>query len=180
MLLTFLDCWFLGALSTVATRPDLITKSIPETELNEWGVYEFYFYKNGEWKNVIIDDYIPLSNGKPIFSSSLDGNEVWVLLMEKAYAKLHKSYQHLEGGSESYALVDLTGGAPETIELDSREVSVEISNGRLWEKMKKYHSYGFLMGCAKLVVDGKAEENTGAGILQNHAYGILDLQVCNS
>lgn len=103
----------MGALSVVATRPDLLLKCIPQKEVNKWGVYEFLFYKNGEWKNVIIDDYIPVtSDGKPVFSSCLDPNEVWVMLMEKAYAKLHKCYENLEGGSEIYALVDMTGGAP--------------------------------------------------------------------
>ncbi len=84
------DCWFLGALSVVATRADLLLKCIPQTTLNQWGVYEFRFYKNGKWVSVLIDDYIPLHKGRPVFSSCHDINEVWVMLMEKAYAKLHK------------------------------------------------------------------------------------------
>lgn len=50
----------------------------------------------------------------------------------------------------------------------------DISSGRLWDKVVKYHSLGYLMGSADLVTGGETEADTGNGILQNHAYGVLD------
>lgn len=100
----------MGGLSTIATRRDLLIQVIPQSELNEWGVYEFRFYKNGQWVYVLIDDYLPTSKGKAVFSKCSNGNELWVPLVEKAYAKLHKCYENLEGGTVTYAMVDLTGG----------------------------------------------------------------------
>lgn len=62
----------------------------------------------GEWVPVVIDDWIPCeSPGKPAFATSRKGNELWVSILEKAYAKMHGSYEALEGGLVQDALVDL-------------------------------------------------------------------------
>jgi len=71
--------------------------------------------KNGEWVFVTIDDLFPCYPlATPIFSSS-HGNELWVLLLEKAYAKLHGSYFALRNGYPHEAFLDLTGCPTETI-----------------------------------------------------------------
>eukprot|EP01119_Soliformovum_irregulare_P001002 TRINITY_DN1074_c0_g1_i3.p1 TRINITY_DN1074_c0_g1~~TRINITY_DN1074_c0_g1_i3.p1 ORF type:complete len:597 (+),score=144.14 TRINITY_DN1074_c0_g1_i3:93-1883(+) len=163
------DCWLLGALSTVATDQQLLENLILTPIINDWGIYQFQFYKNGEWVTVTIDDYIPVAErtGKPVFSSSLDPDEMWVMLLEKAYAKLHGCYENLEGGSETYALVDLTGGVTETI-----NVNASTDLNKAWTQLKvgcKNH----LLGCANVDENMGTESNTGMGILANHAYGIL-------
>lgn len=60
--------------------------------------------KNGVWNELTIDDYMPCKlDGAPIFTRT-HGNELWVLLLEKAYAKLHGSYQNLQKGHPNEAL----------------------------------------------------------------------------
>ena len=46
--------------------------------------------------------------------------------MEKAYAKLHKSYEILNGGSATEALVDLTGMVVEKYDLNSSEIIIGV------------------------------------------------------
>ena len=41
--------------------------------------------------------------------SKAHGNELLVILIEKAYAKLHGSYERISGGLSHEALRDLTG-----------------------------------------------------------------------
>lgn len=44
----------------------------------------------------------------PVFASA-QGNELWPAIAEKAYAKAHKGYQVIAGGSAGAALRDWTG-----------------------------------------------------------------------
>ncbi|CAL1166266.1 unnamed protein product, partial [Cladocopium goreaui] len=47
-----------------------------------------------------------------------DGQQLWVPLLEKAYAKAHGSYQAISGGEIAEALLDLTGCPTESIDFD--------------------------------------------------------------
>jgi len=96
--------------------------------------------------------------------------------MEKAYAKLHGTYEMINGAHIGETLVDLSGGVSERFHLKAPETAEAIEGGQFWKDLKKYHQQGFLLGCANNVVDenGNEEEGMGnAGIVQNHAYGIL-------
>lgn len=131
------DCWFIGALSVLATRDELVYGSgkikdiediTKETVIGlskgvyppifhvfaKKGLYVFRFFKNCAWKYVIIDNRIPMYNvpgyeKNYIFGHCTDQAELWVPLIEKAYAKLHGCYESLSGGLLDDGLVDLTG-----------------------------------------------------------------------
>ena len=63
----------------------------------------------GDWIDVTIDDLFPCSPfGEPLFAGC-PRNELWVMLLEKAYAKLLGSYYALNGGTICNTLIDLTG-----------------------------------------------------------------------
>ena len=55
------------------------------------GVYGITAYINGMPLQVVIDDYIPVMDGKPYFSQA-NGPELWVILIEKAWASTFGSY----------------------------------------------------------------------------------------
>jgi calpain-15 len=77
--------------------------------MNDDGMYRLRLCKNGQWVTVTVDDYFPcFPLGTPMFSRN-NGDELWVLLLEKAYAKLHGSYKLLVGGWAYEAMLDLTG-----------------------------------------------------------------------
>jgi hypothetical protein len=65
--------------------------------------------KNGQKVNIIVDNYVPCNeDGDPCFASC-NGPELWVILLEKAWAKLHGSYHRIDGGYPMNVFRDLTG-----------------------------------------------------------------------
>ena len=69
---------------------------------------------DGRPTEIYVDDYLPCnqSSGLPLFSTSLCEGELWICLLEKAWAKLHKSYCMIRLGSPLIALYALTNGRP--------------------------------------------------------------------
>ena len=104
-------------------------------------------FRFGEWVEVVVDDRLPTRRGQLIYLGSVEKNEFWGALLEKAYAKLHGSYKALEGGLTIEAAVDFTGGIPELIDLDRTQYSRE----RLFYIMTKADSQNAFMGCALTV-----------------------------
>jgi len=58
---------------------------------------------------VMVDDFIPVgSGGKPSFANAV-GKELWVTILEKAWAKMHKSYNRVQFGNAALTYRDMTG-----------------------------------------------------------------------
>ena len=93
------DCWILSAVSIVATQPGMLESLLVSDVYAADHIYVWKFFKEGQWLTVIIDDWIPCElSGEPLYARSKDPNEIWVMLLEKAYAKLHGCYEALNGG----------------------------------------------------------------------------------
>jgi hypothetical protein len=105
------DCYFLSSIASLAENPDRVKAIFLTKEVNNAGCYAMKFYINGEPKIIVVDDYFPYCNHKDdwAFSRSSDEKEIWVLLLEKAWAKIYGSYQRIEAGTTGEALPALTG-----------------------------------------------------------------------
>jgi Calpain family cysteine protease len=76
--------------------------------VNTAGIYSVKFYVNGLMQAVIVDSYVPCVNNEYIGGRTVD-NEIWVIIIEKAWAKLHGSYQLSCSKSPEYCLIHLLG-----------------------------------------------------------------------
>ncbi|KAE8036931.1 hypothetical protein FH972_009562 [Carpinus fangiana] len=168
------DCWFLSAVA-VLTEVSRISEVIITPEYNEEGIYTVRFCIQGEWVPVVVDDWIPCeAPSKPAFATSRKGNELWVSILEKAYAKLHGSFEALEGGLVQDALVDLTGGAGEEIDMRSAQAQIDLASGRLWSQLLRFKQEGFLLGAGS--PSGSDVHISSSGIVQGHAYSLLQVR----
>lgn len=94
------------------------------------GVFFVNIYVKGELQEVIIDDFFVVYNKQPCFTKSHD-NELWVMLLEKAWAKVHGSYSKIESGLTTECLHDLTGAPTKdfyTDEEDNEDLWLNILN----------------------------------------------------
>ena len=167
------DCWILSALSIIACNPDLLYNLFVSDEYADQGIYVVQVFKNGEWVPVMVDDRIPVDiiSSRPLFARCGDPNEIWLLILEKAYAKVHGCYEALSGGQTDYALRDFTGGIPMQFNLAGNQ-----SEGH-WTRMTNKITAGHqvLLGTACVNASASIEAELGLGILQNHAYSILQM-----
>lgn len=138
----------MSALACLAERPALVERLFITKEINNRGVYRVKICKNGEWVTVTIDDYFPcFPEGGPMFSRA-HCNELWVLLLEKAYAKLHGNYLLLRGGYASEGLMDLTGCPTIFYDFGDEFVRMLVDSGEFWKLMRKADDEGFILAAS--------------------------------
>ncbi|XP_059559818.1 calpain-10 isoform X3 [Myotis daubentonii] len=112
------DCWFLCACAALQKSRHLLEQVFlpgQPTWLDQTyrGSFTCRVWQFGRWVEVTIDDRLPCLAGRLCFSRCQREDVFWLPLLEKVYAKVHGSYEHLWAGQVADALVDLTGGLAE-------------------------------------------------------------------
>ena len=157
------DCYFLSVLAGLAEQPHRIKRLFINDRENKFGVYGVRICKNGEWKEVVVDDRFPCYRGDPAFSNA-NGDELWVLILEKAWAKLHGSYERIEAGFAENVFHDLTGAPTKVFENDDEN---------LWEELQKAEANQWLMAASAGSTNASKSALEQLGLMGNHAYSVL-------
>jgi hypothetical protein len=99
-----------------------------------------------------------------------------VQIVEKAFAKLHGSYESLAGGSTAEAFHDLTGRPVFDYNLEAPDIRADIRDGHLWCELCQHLQSKSMVACS--FFQSGNESNTDAvsrqGLIQNHAYCVLE------
>lgn len=190
------DCWFLCSVASLAEFPSKIEDifrhpSSLETSLAERsvGAYRVTLNKHGWWQVFIVDDYLPCVGGQPCFAKNAEDHaELWVALLEKAYAKAHGSYASITGGDALHALQDLSGYPTSRFDTMWEEACKdEAASVRLFDDIERYDKEKYLININTPGVDNSAymgnhsaangrefeERYKAAGLGMGHAYSVL-------
>lgn len=153
---------------------------------------------NGRYETIVIDDYIPynIEKNKPAFCSTYSNN-IWAILLEKAFAKLNGSYEDIIRGKATEALGFLL---PYSIKYFDHYNHSKEELEKIWRRISKRSTAGKTTesGKKKLVKGEKASTliatwSTGksvdkekrklecqeVGLNFNHVYCILDSFILN-
>ncbi len=162
------DCYLMSVLAALSQTPQLIDQCFKSKKVNPDGFYEIFFHENGKKKVIFVDDNTITLNCSYLnqFLFALpNGEELWVMLLEKAYAKYEGGYSNIIGGTMVGELEWLTGAKTDTLGTNEPNSWNEISNN-----CKK----GNIIVAASKQGSGNHFNSSEKGISNGHAYSILD------
>uniref|UniRef100_A0A8C6TNA2 Calpain 9 n=1 Tax=Neogobius melanostomus TaxID=47308 RepID=A0A8C6TNA2_9GOBI len=167
------DCWLLAAIASLTLKKDTLARVVPHDQdfgRRYAGIFRFQFWKHNKWLEIVIDDRLPTVRNQLVMLHSASNNEFWSALLEKAYAKMHGSYEALKGGTTMEAMEDFTGGVGE-------HYDNKAPPNDLFTIMKKALDRGSMMGCSiNITSSAESEAKTSTGLVKGHAYSITGLE----
>jgi len=203
------DCSFLSALSSLAEyerkfqQPVLSSIIHPRADVgdgirpvyNECGKYGCRLFLNGTVRKVVVDDRVPVRrDGRLLCAHSACARELWVTLLEKAFAKIMGGSYDMQGSNPGTDIFHLTGWIPETIALNGDRTAAakapEAADAR-WDEVFADAAEGKAAGrcvvcvgtseLADAVPDAEARRrghiegvSVSTGLVARHAYPVLE------
>lgn len=169
------DCYYLSTLSAIAEFPKRIEKLFDTQEFQPSGCYTVNICDMGVWTDFVVDDFFPCTpEGKVAFSGpqiQSGTSELWVLLLEKAWAKRFGSYWAIDAGFTEDSLRDLTGGPCETVFNEDEE---------MWNKIYDANKSDFIITAASAGEEGNGDAVNEMGLVTLHAYAVIDARIVTS
>eukprot|EP00667_Euglena_gracilis_P006518 EG_transcript_6567 len=182
---------FLSCLAALAERPEIVLRCLPEqwTDL-ALGVVKLLSCNDGYWNEVIVDSYLPCDGATelPLYVHAKNAG-LWPTVVEKAYAKLWRSYQRLADLDLPSLLLGFTGFPCTRLKLGRRGVPEEEA----WGTLRRWVEAGDLVVCTAPSDQTKEgddlfpiEDNNfysspatleALGLLPDHHYAVLDARL---
>ncbi len=168
------NCYLVGAFAAVAAQdPNAIKNAIKD---NKDGTYTVRLFQTSAFsrtpieKKYVIDGQLPMANGVARYAKSTNPNELWVSLLEKAFAMRDGSYGELEGerGALPGPIMAALTGRPSRY----TRVFADSTGDRFFNDLKTALASKRTAAAITHPKDKQALYS-GTGIHTNHTYSIL-------
>jgi len=92
-----------------------------------------------------VDDYVPVNlQGDPLFAKPAGGRQIWIMIIEKCWAKLHGSYGAIVGGLPNEVLQSFSYSPTYHYEITNEANQLND----LWLKLCQCQSLGATISCS--------------------------------
>jgi calpain-15 len=92
------DCYFLSAVSAIVERyPELVYRLFV-LDKNPSHLYGVRLFVDGKWITIVVDACFPITKEGALCAAQSYKHQIWVMLLEKAWAKVFKSYDQVHAG----------------------------------------------------------------------------------
>ncbi|MDY0059699.1 MAG: C2 family cysteine protease [Myxococcota bacterium] len=181
------NCYLMAGLAAIAnTDPDVLKNMIKD---NGDGTYTVTFYlkenrigvfSSGSKVSITVTNQFPMRNGQPAFAKKGDsgnsGPELWVMLIEKAWAVHQGSYEDSRGSKvkmDTDIMAYMTGKKSESVYCSS------TSESEMLKKMLAANEGGHPMTAGMPQKTKVSDDVTKAaeekGLYFNHAYTVMSV-----
>ena len=166
------DSYFLSSVQNLCKVPANINRLFKSKIMNPDGYYELILNIDGQPQIVIVDDYLPVdkSTKKLIYAQSKK-NEIWISLLEKAWAKVNGSYSNIIGGYPSEALEFLTGFSSLSYDTENKDTA-DLNEYKI-EIVKQLQLADKKTSIISCTTSSKLDVS-GVGLVKGYTYNLLN------
>ena len=179
--------WLMESLAALVREGERVESLITPKQTSVASVYTVKLFIDGKPRYIVVDDWIPVDvDGNPVFSRvRTESGGAWIMLIEKAVAKAHGSYQAIDASVSSThplekapnsatGMVDFTGGVGISRDLHQDDFNAE----EWWGELLDLSAKGALM-TATTAGRGSSGALGEIGLEENFCYGILAVRALN-
>ena len=138
---------FLFVIGALCKYPNIIEKLLFIKEKTKEHIYGVYINIHGQWKLVLVDDNFPACENRKIKKFAFahcKNKEIWVNLIEKAWAKINGCYAQIGANYSPFEIFDvLTEAYTEVININNNK-KYNLKK-KLWKKISNAKKNGFII-----------------------------------
>ncbi|EAR92502.3 calpain family cysteine protease (macronuclear) [Tetrahymena thermophila SB210] len=165
------DCYLLNPIGLLGLiQKNMISRLFTIKEPNQIGYYSVWLFIDGKWQYITVDESFPwwITRKKPYFCDIVNENQIWAMIIEKAWAKLHGEYSRLWGGDTGLAFRVITGAPTKSYGLKKYRKDPRKKE-YIYKQIDMHLSQGHLIS----VTTGALDDYGKSIMTQGHSYALI-------